>query len=200
VRITPEGPVIRVDVHPHLLRWARNRAGLDVPALSRRFPRLEDWEAGRARPTLKQLEAFARATNTPIGFLFLAEPPVEAVPIPDFRTVANARVGKPSPNLLETIYICQQRQEWYRDFARSMGEESLPFVGSARLSDDVVTTGATMRRTLGFDLDERRRLPTWTDALRRFIEQADGIGVLVMCSGGRWGTRRIPSEIFALVS
>jgi transcriptional regulator with XRE-family HTH domain len=78
--------VNRVDVQPHLLRWARNRAGLDVPALSRRFPRLEDWEAGRSRPTLKQLEGFARATNTPIGFLFFKEPPVEAVPIPDFRS------------------------------------------------------------------------------------------------------------------
>ena len=25
-------------------------------------------------------------------------------------------------------------------------------------------------------------MPTWTDALRRFIEQADALGVLVMCS------------------
>jgi Zn-dependent peptidase ImmA (M78 family) len=36
---------------------------------------------------------------------------------------------------------------------------------------------------LGFDLDARRRCPTWTDALRTFIVQADGLGVLVMCSG-----------------
>ena len=26
-------------------------------------------------------------------------------------------------------------------------------------------------------------MPTWTDALRRFIEQADAVGILVMCSG-----------------
>jgi Zn-dependent peptidase ImmA (M78 family) len=36
---------------------------------------------------------------------------------------------------------------------------------------------------LGFDIEERRRIPTWTDALRHFIEQADGLGILVMCSG-----------------
>jgi len=40
-----------------------------------------------------------------------------------------------------------------------------------------------MRQALGFDLDERRHTPTWTDALRRFIEQADALGILVMCSG-----------------
>ena len=40
-----------------------------------------------------------------------------------------------------------------------------------------------MRGVLGFNLDERRRLPTWTEALRRFIEQADALGVLVMVSG-----------------
>ena len=40
-----------------------------------------------------------------------------------------------------------------------------------------------MRAALGFNIDERRRIPTWTDALRRFIEQADVLGVLVMVSG-----------------
>jgi Zn-dependent peptidase ImmA (M78 family) len=92
-------------------------------------------------------------------------------------------VGHPSPDLLDTVYVCQQRQEWYRDFARSMGEEPLAFVGSARPTDDVEATAAALRRTLGFDLEERRRMPTWTDALRRFIDLADALGILVMCSG-----------------
>jgi Zn-dependent peptidase ImmA (M78 family) len=40
-----------------------------------------------------------------------------------------------------------------------------------------------MRQALGFDIEERRRTPTWIDALRLFIEQADTLGILVMCSG-----------------
>jgi Zn-dependent peptidase ImmA (M78 family)/transcriptional regulator with XRE-family HTH domain len=175
--------MIRVEVRPELLRWARERAGFSVASLARRFPRAEAWERGEARPTLKQLESFAKATYTPVGFLFLSEPPVEQVPIPDFRTVDNLHVGHPSPDLLDTVYVCQQRQEWYRDFARSMGEEPLAFVGSARPTDNVEATAAALRRTLGFDLEERRRMPTWTDALRRFIEQADALGILVMFSG-----------------
>ncbi len=173
----------RVEVSPVLLRWARERAGFSVDALARHFPKLEAWESGEVQPTIKQLEGFAKATFTPVGFLFLKEPPVERVPIPDFRTVANMHVGRPSPGLLDTVYLCQQRQDWYLDYARAMGEPSLGFVGSARLGDDVVATAARIRHALGFDVEERRRLATWTDALRRFIGQADALGVLVMVSG-----------------
>jgi len=174
---------MRVQVRPELLRWARERAGFSLEALARRIPQLPAWEQGEAQPTLKQMEKFAKATYAPMGFLFLAEPPVESVPIPDFRTLASIRVSRPTPDLLDTVYICQQRQEWYRDFARSEGEERLPFVGSSTLSGDIGETAARMRASLGFSIEERRRMPTWTDALRRFIEQADLLGVLVMVSG-----------------
>ncbi len=173
----------RVAVRPELLRWALDRSGRSVEGLAAKFPRLAAWERGEAEPTLRQLEQFAKATYTPVGFLFLREPPVEEVPIPDFRTLPGAHRDRPSPDLLDTIYLCQQRQEWYREFARTMGEPALGFVGSARIEDDVVATAAAMRRALGFDLEERRQLPTWTEALRRFVEQADALGVLVMVSG-----------------
>src|SRR6266436_2484069 len=174
---------MRVEVRPKLLRWARKRAGFELGELAQRFPQLPAWERSETRPTLKQIERFAKATYTPVGFLFLQEPPIERIPIPDFRTVGNERIDHPSPDLLDTVYICQQRQEWYRDFARSEGEESVPFVGSAHLTDDVEAAAATMRRALGFDVEERRQMPTWTDALRRFIELADALGVLVMVNG-----------------
>jgi Zn-dependent peptidase ImmA (M78 family) len=179
----PRAVTMRVEVKPALLRWAGDRAGLNPDELARRFPRLADWERQEVHPTLTQLEQFANATHTPIGYLFLPEPPVERVPIPDFRTAGNRRIDHPSPDLLDTIYLCQQRQEWYQEFARSQGEERLRFVGSATLASDIETTAATMRRALSFDLEERRRMPTWTEALRRFIEQADALGVLVMVNG-----------------
>jgi Zn-dependent peptidase ImmA (M78 family) len=187
-----------VDVKPALLRWARERAGLATDELARRFPRLADWEREEARPTLKQLEQFAKATHTPIGYLFLTEPPVEHVPIPDFRTAGNRRIEHPSPDLLDTIYLCQQRQEWYRDFVRAQGEERLWFVGSATLNSDIETTAAAIRTALAFDLEERRQMPRWTEALRRFIEQADALGVLVMVNGvvGNNNYRRLDPDEF----
>lgn len=175
--------MVRVSVRPALLDWARERSSLEHAVLTKRFPKFEEWRRGERQPTLKQLEAFAKATRTPLGFLLLLEPPVEALPIPDFRTVAGTDVSHPSPDLLDTLYLCQQRQDWYRDFVRGTGEPPRSFVGSARLGDDVPSTAASIREALNLDLDERRKLPTWTEALRRFIGQADALGVLVMVSG-----------------
>jgi hypothetical protein len=169
-------------LHPIVARIA-NGPGLDPAALIHRFPWLDTWERRESSPTLKQLESFAKATQTPVGYLFLREPPVEPVPIPDFRTAGNERIGHPSSDLLDTVYICRQRQEWYRDFARSQCGEPVPFVGSAILTNDVEATAATIRNALGFGIEERRQMPTWTDALRRFIEPADALGVLVMVNG-----------------
>lgn len=195
---------MRVEVRPELLEWARERAGLSVDAVVQRLPKFEQWERQEAQPTLRQLEQFARLTYTPIGYLFLPEPPVERLPIPDFRTVADTGVARPSPDLLDTLYTCQQRQEWFRDYARAEGQEPVAVIGQASVDSDIEVVAANMRAGLGFDLAERRRMPTWTDALRRFIEQAENLGVLVMVNGvvGNNNRRKLnPNEFrgFALV-
>ena len=173
----------RVGVEPELLRWARDRSGRGSEYLHKRFPKLEAWERGAALPTFRQLEDFAKATYAPIGYLFLNERPVEVLPVTDFRTMRGVEVRRPSPDLLDTLHLCQQRQDWYRDEARTAGEPALEFVGSLNTSADVLITGARLRSALEFDIEQRRQAPTWSDALRQFIDQADALGVLVMVSG-----------------
>ena len=173
----------RIAVSPDMLRWARDRAQMDVLALTARFPKLEAWEAGEALPTLKQLENYARATHAPIGYFFLPAPQVEPVPIPDFRTMADRAVVHPSPDLLDTVYTCQERQAWYRDFSLIDGQPPLSFVGALNANMAPVQAAEQIRQTLGFDVDARRNCRTWTEALRLFIEQAESIGVMVMVSG-----------------
>jgi Zn-dependent peptidase ImmA (M78 family) len=177
------GTVTRVEINPAMYEWARSRARLDSAALERRFPRLHDWERGAAHPTLKQLETYAHATHAPIGFFFLPDPPIERVPIPDFRTMGDAPVADPSADLLDTIYVVQQRQEWFRSYQRSAGEDPLAFVGSVQHGSNIEVAAARIRDEIGFDLDARRRASTWEDALRQFVEQAEDAGVLVMVNG-----------------
>ena len=196
--------IMRVDVNPEMLRWARERADIKQDTLVKRFPMYIEWESGEKRPTLKQLEKLAKVTHAPVGSFFLSKPLEEQTPIPDLRTVGNKPINRPSVNLLDTIYLCQQCQDWYRDFARMEGEGPLPFVGSVTTASDIESTAESIRAALCFNVQERQELSTWTDALRKFIEQADSVGVLVMTSGivaGNTHRKLDPDEFrgFALV-
>ena len=186
---------LRVPVNPELLHWALRRSGRTPEGLSGRFKKLTDWLEGKVQPTLKQLEDFASATHTGIGYFFLPEPPEEVLPVPDFRTLPEARNPTPSVDLLETIYLCQQRQSWYRDYARLQGEPQVAFVGSATLDESPTTVAVRMQQHLGFDIEARRQMGTWTEALREFIRLAEAAGVLVMVSGIVGSNTRRPLDV-----
>lgn len=193
----------RVPVQPRLLEWAADRAGLPPDAVRARFSKYDEWITGAVRPTLRQLQDFARATHTAIGCFFLKEPPKLAVPIPDFRTLDGEHPDEPSPDLLDTIYLCQQRQDWYVSYARSAGADPLAYIGSASSQSDIIQTAGAIRQALGFDVSVRQNLRSWEDALRHMVHLADEAGILVMINGvvGSNNTRKLdPAEFrgFAL--
>lgn len=173
----------RIPINPEMLRWARERADVGVEELVKRFPKYTDWEHGSVQPTMKQLEKFSNVTHAPFGYFFFSEPPQYSFPISDFRTVGNAPIKRPSLNLLHTVFLCQRRQYWYREYAISEGEVPLPFVGSETINSDVEKTSKLISDSLGVTLSERSKIKSWSDSLRYFIDRADDIGILVMVSG-----------------
>lgn len=173
----------RVSVKPELLRWACERAGKPESALAEKFTGFTDWLTGEKAPTFKQLEDFAKATHTPIGIFFLQQPPVEKMPIRDFRTLDSAPLSRPSANLLDTIYLCQQRQDWYRQHALLMGDEPLRFVGSVTTSADVLRTAARIRASLDLDARPLTQARNSDNAVGLLMARMDELGVLVMVSG-----------------
>lgn len=165
-----------------VLHWAAQRAHLNDEALAGHYPKWPLWLTGEAQPTLRQLEDFARRTHTAIGFFFLPQPPEMALPVPDFRTLRDEALAEPSSDLLDTLYLCQQRQDWYRDHARLHGLPELAFVGSATLREAPEAVAQRMREQLELSAEARRRLSTWADALRQLIAQAEDAGIMVMAS------------------
>ena len=190
--------VTRVPVPPEMLLWACERAGFDVAHLAKRMPQLPAWVRRERQPTLKQLEKLAKLTHTPLGYLFLPEPPDERLPVPDYRTVADTARGRLSPDLLDTLYTMQRRQEWLRESLVENDVEPLAFVASASLADEPDTVGREMRRALGLDGGWAAAVHTWQDAvseLRRAIEQ---LGVMAVINGvvGNNTSRRLSVEEF----
>lgn len=173
----------RVVVKPELVRWARERSGLAVVDLVSFFPKFEQWERGEAQPTLRQLEALSKKTLTPLGYFFLAEPPEDKLPIPDFRTLKDEPVKRPSPNLLDTVQMMQRRQKWMRDFLLENGQPPLSFVGSVGFRDQPERVAQEIRRTLSIGSDWARQRQTWTEALLELRRRVEGAGVIVVTNG-----------------
>jgi Zn-dependent peptidase ImmA (M78 family) len=175
-----------IPLRPEVLRWARERARLDVETLAKRLgtspARVSGWERdGRIRP--KQVEKLARVTHTPVGLLYLTEPPVETLPVPDFRTLRDEEMRTPSPDLLDVIDQARQRQDWFRDYLAGTGEDPLDWVGSLRTEMQVRAAAEHVRRAMGLDTELRRSARTWEEALRLQIALIEEHGAMVMRSG-----------------
>ncbi len=173
----------RVKVSPTVLRWARKRASLEIADLQTKFQKLPEWELGTVYPTMKQLEEFAKATRVPFGFLFLPKPPSIRLPFPDFRTVYSTQPQDVSPELMESIQTMQRRQAWLREERIEVAAEPLPFIGSAKLSDDPVAIGKEMRRVVGLDQGWAKRISTWTEAIGDLRHAIEELGVMAVING-----------------
>jgi Zn-dependent peptidase ImmA (M78 family) len=116
---------------------------------------------------------------TPFGFLFLDEPPEEELPIPDFRTVGDTPIDRPSPNLIDTIHTMQRRQAWMRDVLIEEGHDPFSYVGGGKGVRNFKTLAQRIRQALDLDVDWAERLATWEDALRTLRAAIERIGILV---------------------
>ena len=168
--------------NPKMIRWACNRSGYDREVLEKKFKRLPDWESGKFNPTAKQLTNFARAVHVPYAFLFLNKPPKESIPIPDFRTLENKQITRPSPNLLDVIYVTQTRQEWYRDYAVSENLPVVDFIDSASINSSPQENAHLMQKLMNFNLSDRKGIKNIFELQKYLVKQMEDIGILVMIS------------------
>lgn len=170
---------MQVEVKPQLLTWAIERSMKDIEDLMVKIPHLASWQNKTKNPTLKQLENFAKATFTPVGLLFLPEPPNEKLPIADFRTFVDGTKTRHSANLLDTIYVAQQRQEWYKNYAQQQGFDKLSIIGQYNINDNPKIVAQELIQLFAFHHNYR----DWQQALFERIKLIEKQGILVMSSG-----------------
>lgn len=172
-----------IAIKPEIIRWAVKRSQLAMDDLVQAFPKLGDWETGDGEPTLRQLEKLAKKTMTPLGYFFLDTPPVEKLPIPDFRTIGDRKIGPPSPNLMETVQTMERRQGWMREYVIEEGQDPLSFVGSVKITASALPVAARIRNTLGLSPDWAESHSSWEQALNTLRGRAEQVGILVARTG-----------------
>lgn len=171
-----------ISINNNVLNWALERSGKKEVVVGK-FPNVTKWLSGDKKPTLRQLEAFAKAAAIPFGYLFLQEPLREELPIPMFRTVDDGTYSRPSPELLDTIQIMEQRQAWLRDSIIAQGGEPLSFIRSAQVQTQPETVAAGIRVVLSLEVDWASGYPTWTAALRELQKKIERAKIVVNANG-----------------
>lgn len=198
---------LQITLQPSVLRWARERVNLSPEALAEKLnvkpDRITQWEQS-GKISIAQADRLAARTYTPLGYLYLEEPPDDSLPIHDFRTRTGDPPRRPSPNLLDTIYQMQRRQAWMRDDLIENEEDPLPFVGAYSHYDDYTAVAAAMRDALGLNTGWAEEQKSWRQALSFLRNRVDQAGILVVFNGvvGNSNRRKLdPKEFlgFALV-
>ena len=176
----------RVTLQPTVLRWARERAGLDRGQLAQRLGVesrvVSEWESS-GKITLARADALARRTHTPVGHLYLAEPPDDSLPIKDFRVRGGTTPSRPSPNLLETVFQMQQRQLWMREELIHQEAAPLRFVGAFSPDSELQQVAAAMSDALRLRSGWAAAEGSWANALRTLRDCIESAGVLVVFNG-----------------
>lgn len=168
-----------IEISPPVLEWAQRRSGRAPDELRSKFADWDQWLSRQEQPSFAEVEAIAEFTRVPVGYFFLPEPPVEELPIPDFR-IGRGGHTTASADLLDTIYQNQRRQAWYEDYVAEFGGSApLEFVGSAAgmaASD----AAELMIHALDYGVARRARWGSVDEARAHLISQFEELGGLVV--------------------
>ncbi|MDR0820286.1 MAG: ImmA/IrrE family metallo-endopeptidase [Endomicrobium sp.] len=172
----------RINIKHSMIRWAIERSGKEQGFFTKSFPKLSLW-GKNVKPTLKQLQDFSKKATIPFGYLFLEEPLVETLPVPDYRTVDDKYImSSPSPELIETICLMQRRQDWLRSYRIENGSQSLDFAASFSKSNDV-EIAKNIRKTLGLDCSWSENCRNWSVALDELNRKIEDVGIMLIFDG-----------------
>ncbi|MEL4428336.1 XRE family transcriptional regulator [Shewanella mangrovisoli] len=169
-------------VNKAMLTWARERSGYALHEFARKMnvteQKVSQWEADEREITFVQAMAFADKAHVPFGFLFLSQPPVENLPIPDLRTVDSAELKRPSAELIDLLKNMLECQDWYRDYARNQLLQPVEIVGSFHIGQGIAAVVADMRSKLNIPPHPKRG--NWDDYYRDLVRRIEALGILVM--------------------
>lgn len=188
--------VERVPVKPQMLRWAMSYAHRTEAEALRKWTHFSSWLYGERSPTVRQFEDFATWTHLPASLLLTDSPLEMSLPISDFRVGRSQRQPTPSSELLDTIRICQGRQDWFTEYAEEFG--ILPFQGA--LFEDGLSSasgGAWLRKELAYEVADRKPLKR-PDAARTYLidsfEDLGGLSVVNSVVGNNTHRKLDPNE------
>jgi Zn-dependent peptidase ImmA (M78 family)/DNA-binding XRE family transcriptional regulator len=176
--------VVRVELNPALLAWARKSSGYEVDEVARAVtvaPQvIAAWERGEQKPTIRQLEKFANKVKRPLAALFLPGPPTEPPPPRDFRMLPAAEARQFTPATLLAFRQARNIQLDAIALAEAVGEPLNGELLHGTLHNDPEELAGKLRAHLGISVEEQLRWRDSYKALSAWKTALERSGILVL--------------------
>ncbi len=173
-------------INPDIIAWAIKRSGKTRKQLEKTLgttaEQISRWEYGFSYPSFSKAVKLAETLRIPFGYLYLDEPPVIEVPLPDFRKLTDAETPPPSIDLLDVLHSAMIQQDWYKDYELEHNAKPLPFVSSFTHTNSVVEIAGNISKILELHRVRKER-NSWSEYLTGLTRSAEAAGILVMRSG-----------------
>jgi Zn-dependent peptidase ImmA (M78 family) len=174
---------IPADVNRLLLIWAREQSGYPSELVAKRLgvklDRLEAWEQGERKPTVRQVQELAKYYHRPFGVFFLPQPPTLQPLASEYRRLAGVRPGVESPEFRYAFRVMSQRRELALELNEELGVSIPEFDTAAHISEGPAAVGSRLRALLGLTVEEQLEWRDEWQAWRRWRSAVEDRGVLV---------------------
>ena len=173
---------VTVNVNPAILNWVMQKVQQENISNSV-IKQISEWISGEKEPTFSQIETVSKKTSIPFGYFFLDKPPMEDCRIVNFRTVDSINIQNPSRNLIDIVDSMSSVQEWMAEYNKDNGASEYTFVGSLKITDDVISAANTVREELNLSLNWFENLRNAKEAFNSLRNSITNLGVIVMMNG-----------------
>ena len=174
---------IPAEVNPTLLMWAREQSGYPPEIVAKRLgvklERLEAWERGDRKPTVRQTQELAKYYHRPFGTFFLPQPPSVLPLAAEYRRLPGVRPGLESPEFRLALRIMLQRRELAVQLNDELGFSIPEYRTVAHISEGPVEVGQRLRGTLAVDIKQQLEWRDEWQAWREWRSAVERSGVLV---------------------
>ena len=175
---------IEAAINPDLLVWARESVGISPQQLAKKLKvevsTLNDWETGRARPSVVQLRKASEACKRPLAVFYLAARPKGGFqPLKDYRRIHGAEEFHDTVALNFEIRQAEHRRQIALELLEELDESVPKFEHRAKLADDRENLGLRVRQLLGIDLAQQLKWRDNNEALNRWRAAIEKLGVFV---------------------
>jgi Zn-dependent peptidase ImmA (M78 family)/transcriptional regulator with XRE-family HTH domain len=175
--------IVSVPIQPAVLTWARAESGYAVDRVASRLQvkpeKVEAWERGERKPTLRQVQELARFFHRPLNVFFMPSPPQVPPLAAEYRRLPGVTPGQETPELRLALRQMINRRETALGLMEELGESVTPFTLEAHPSEDSAAVGACLRAALGITNEAQSGWRDEWQAWREWRAAVEQLGVLV---------------------